>query len=84
MPLLLRVKVKPLARVSALSQLPDGTWVAKVKAPPAEGRANAELIELVAAHFRRPRSAVRIKGGAASRMKTIAIDLLEPKFRRCP
>jgi uncharacterized protein YggU (UPF0235/DUF167 family) len=47
----LRVKVKPNARVSSLVQKPDGTWLARLKSPPVDGKANQELVELVAEHF---------------------------------
>ena len=49
---LLRVRVKPNARASSLHQAPDGTWQAQLKSPPVEGKANEELISLVADHFR--------------------------------
>jgi uncharacterized protein YggU (UPF0235/DUF167 family) len=51
----------------------DGTWVATLKSPPVDGKANAELIGLVAAHFRCPKAAVSIKSGAASRLKLVSI-----------
>jgi len=40
--------VKPRARVSELTQAADGTWVATLKAPPVDGKANTELVGLVA------------------------------------
>lgn len=39
MAVILQVKVKPRAKVSELAQAPDGTWTAKMKAPPVEGNA---------------------------------------------
>jgi uncharacterized protein YggU (UPF0235/DUF167 family) len=72
-PTVIRVKVKPAARTSALTQLADGSWVAQVKAPAIEGRANRELIALVAEHFQCVKAAVSIKTGA-SRMKVVIID----------
>ena len=50
MPILL-VKAKPNARVACLTQQDDGTWLAQLKALPVDGKANAELIALVANHF---------------------------------
>ena len=44
----LAIKVKPNARESALEELRDGCWLATLKAPPVDGKANAELIALVA------------------------------------
>jgi uncharacterized protein len=69
----LRVKVKPNARSSALMQSVDGSWVAQVRAPPIEGRANEELIALVAEHFHCPKAAVSIKSGRSGRVKLLRI-----------
>jgi uncharacterized protein len=72
--LMLEVKVKPRARTSSLVQLPDGTWVAQLKSPPVDGRANEELIGLVAERFRCNKSAVFIKAGAAGRTKLVRVE----------
>lgn len=69
----LQVKVKPGARTSSLIQQADGTWLAQVKAPPVDGKANAELIALVARHFRVPKSAVEIRSGAGGRTKLVRV-----------
>lgn len=71
--IILQVKVKPRARVSELSQAPDGTWIAKLKAPPVDGKANEELIALVAERFHCRRAAVEIKAGASGRMKLVKV-----------
>jgi len=73
-PTLIRVKVKPNARESSLEQLADGSWLAKVRSPAAEGRANRELLALVAGHFGCPRTAVSVKSGTTSRTKLIRIE----------
>ena len=70
----LRVKVKPGSRQEELTELPDGSWLARVKAPPVDGKANAALIALVAAHFGVPRARVNIKSGAGSRMKLVQLE----------
>jgi uncharacterized protein (TIGR00251 family) len=70
----LRVKVKPGARKASLTQLEDGSWIASVKAPPVDGKANQALIELVAEHFGVRKSAVSIRSGASGRLKTIDVD----------
>ncbi len=72
--MILQVKVKPRSRASALEQLPDGTWVARLKSPPVDGKANAELVTLVAEHFRCPKSSVSIRAGASGRLKIIRVD----------
>jgi uncharacterized protein (TIGR00251 family) len=70
----LRIRVKPNARTSSLEPQEDGSWVARVKSPPIDGRANEELVALVAERFGCPKSAVRVKSGAAARMKLLEID----------
>ncbi len=49
--MILVVKVKPNARTSALAHSDDGDWIATLRSPPVDGKANAELIGLVAAHY---------------------------------
>ena len=73
MPVTLQVKVKPNASVSTLEQAADGTWLARLKSPPVDGKANQELIGLVASHFGCRKSAVAIKAGAAGRMKLVTV-----------
>jgi len=71
---ILQVKVKPRARVSELSQAPDGTWIARLKSPPVDGKANEELIALVAEHFRCRKACVVIKTGASGRTKLVRVE----------
>lgn len=70
----IQVKVKPNARASVLEQVEDGTWHARLKAPPVDGEANVELIRLVAKTLGCAKSAVSIKRGASSRIKLLEID----------
>lgn len=71
---IVRVKVKPNARESSLSDAGDGTWLARVKAPPVDGKANAELIALLARHFGCRKSQVSISSGAGARMKLVRLE----------
>ncbi len=61
--------------MSGLEEQPDGTWLARVKAPPVDGKANAALIELVAESFGVRKAQVTIKSGAGARLKLVQIDL---------
>jgi uncharacterized protein len=70
----LRVKVKPNSRVASLVQANDGTWQARVRAPPVDGKANAELVALVAEHFKCRKSAVLIRAGVSGRDKLVRIE----------
>ena len=47
--------------------------MARVKALPVDGKANAALIALVAEHFGLRKSAVSIKSGAAGTLKLVQI-----------
>lgn len=72
--LVIQVKVRPSARESTLEQSADGTWLAQLKAAPVDGKANEELIALVAKRFECRKSAVTIKSGASGRMKLVRIE----------
>jgi uncharacterized protein (TIGR00251 family) len=69
----IRVKVKPNSRISTFEQAEGGTWLARLRAAPIDGKANEELIALVAEHFQCLKSAVSIKSGAAGRLKLVRI-----------
>ncbi len=71
--MLVRVRVKPNARQARIEAAPDGSLIAWLKSPPVEGRANAELIELLAQRFGTPRSRVRIRAGRTGRSKLVEI-----------
>ena len=51
-----------------------GRIEAKVRAPPEEGQANAELVQLVAAALAVPAARVRVTAGHTSRRKTLSVD----------
>jgi uncharacterized protein (TIGR00251 family) len=70
----IQVKVKPNARVSALERQADGSWLAQLKSPPVDGKANEELIALVARQFGKRKAQVSIRSGASGRMKLVQVD----------
>jgi Uncharacterized conserved protein len=70
----IQVKVKPNARVSQIEEAADGVWLAQLKSQPIDGKANEELIALIAKRFGCPKSAVSIKSGASGRMKRVCIQ----------
>ena len=72
---IIQVKVKPNARASALEEADKGPWLAQLKSPPVDGKANKELIALIARHFECPKSAVSIKSGASGRIKLVKIAI---------
>ena len=71
---IIQVKVKPNARVAMLEEMGDGTWLARVKSPPAEGKANDELVAMIARQFNRRKSQVVVRTGASARVKLVAIE----------
>jgi uncharacterized protein (TIGR00251 family) len=72
--IVIQVKVKPNSRVSALEQVEAGSFLAQLRAAPVDGKANEELIALVASRFKCRKSAVSIKSGASGRMKLVRIE----------
>ncbi|HEY6123445.1 MAG TPA: DUF167 domain-containing protein [Steroidobacteraceae bacterium] len=70
----LRLKVKPGSREEGLEELDDGSWLARVKAPPVDGKANTAVIALVARHFGLRKAQVNIKSGASGRMKLVVLE----------
>jgi uncharacterized protein (TIGR00251 family) len=70
----LRLKVKPGSRDESLTEQDDGTWLARVKAPPVDGKANAAVIALVAAHFGLRKAQVTIRSGASGRLKLVQLE----------
>ena len=70
----IQVKVKPNSRQSTLVQEANGEWLAHLKSPPVNGKANAELVGLVAKRFECRKAAVSIKRGASARMKLVQIE----------
>ncbi|HEY9064345.1 MAG TPA: DUF167 domain-containing protein [Burkholderiaceae bacterium] len=73
----IQVKVKPNARQSLLEPAGDGTWLAQLKSPPIDGKANTELIALIARHFGCAKSAVTIRSGASGRTKLVHVAAAE-------
>ncbi len=70
----IRVKVSTGCRTSSLTEPVDGVWLARLKASPVDGKANAELMTLMAGHFGCAKSAVSIRSGAHARLKLLRIE----------
>ena len=62
-----------LPRKQEVTQSPDGSYLVKVLSPAREGKANKELIDLLANYFRIPKSRIEIISGAKSRSKIVEI-----------
>ena len=70
----LQVRVKPNSREPGLEELSDGSWQARVQSPPVDGKANRELVALIARHFKLRKAQVEVRSGASGRMKRVRID----------
>jgi uncharacterized protein (TIGR00251 family) len=71
--LLLRLHVQPRASVNAIAGLQGDALKLRLTTPPVDGKANKAVIAYLAKFFHLPKSALVIKSGQQSRIKTIAI-----------
>lgn len=73
----LRLRVSPKARragIEGIAELPDGPALkVAVTAPPADGKANAAVIALLAKALGVPKSALVVTAGASARIKTVEV-----------
>ena len=72
--LLLRLRVQPRAGRNAFAEPFGDALKVKLKAPPVDGRANAELLRFIAECFDVPRGAVALVSGQQSRTKQLRIQ----------
>lgn len=75
--LTLSVRLTPRASRDGIDGVDQGTagthLKARVRAVPEDGRANAALVELVAAELHVPKSTVTVAAGQTARLKTLHI-----------
>ncbi len=71
------LRVQPRARQDELVRRPDGTLVARVRAPAIEGRANDAVCALLARRLGVSRSSVAVVQGHRSRAKVIQVQSLD-------
>jgi uncharacterized protein len=75
-PARLRVRVSPGARRPELVGRLGNAWKLRVSAPPERGRANDEVVALLAAGLGLARSEVRVVAGQTTRDKVVEVDRL--------
>jgi len=68
----IQVKVKPGSKNEEVTQKGD-TLIVTTKEPPKEGRANRQVIKLLAKHFKVPQNQVKLISGFKKRDKVIEI-----------
>lgn len=67
------VTVKPQAKNEEVRKIAEGEYIALLRAPAREGKANEAFIALLADHFSVPKSSVKIIRGQRSRKKLVEI-----------
>jgi uncharacterized protein (TIGR00251 family) len=68
------IKVIPRSSQSRVEKLADGTYKVWVTVVPEKGKANKEVIKLLAKYFQVSKSQVEIVGGQTTRIKMIDIN----------
>ena len=69
----INVKVIPKSSVQHITESLEGDLRVKLKSPPVEGRANQELIELLAKYYKVSKSQVEIVKGLTSKNKVVEV-----------
>lgn len=69
-----QVLVKTHARKNSVVVREDGSLFVCVTVPPVEGKANEQVIALLAKYFRKPKTAIAIVGGKHSKRKLVEIS----------
>jgi uncharacterized protein YggU (UPF0235/DUF167 family) len=70
----IRVRLTPRSAREELAERPDGSYAARVTAPPVDGRANEALCRLVAARAGVAPSRVSVVRGAKGREKVVRVE----------
>ncbi len=71
--MIIAVTVKPNSGKSQVDEAKDGSLIVRLKSAPVDGKANDELIKLLAEYFNVPQSRILIKSGKISNKKLIEI-----------
>ncbi|BAQ62298.1 hypothetical protein GM3708_2704 [Geminocystis sp. NIES-3708] len=70
------VKVKPKSKQQKIEQNLEGIWIINLKSAPINGKANQELISMIAEEFSVKKSQIKIKSGLSNQNKIVEIDNL--------
>jgi len=71
----IEVKVKPNSKQQKIEKVSLNNYLIHLKSSPVDGKANAELIQLLTKQFGVSKSQVVIKLGLSSRQKVVEINL---------
>jgi uncharacterized protein len=79
---ILSIRVIPRAGRSGVAGTRGGALLVRLNAPPVEGAANAELIEVIADLLEVPKRAVAIVAGERSRVKRVRVTGIDADHAR--
>ncbi|MFM7887641.1 MAG: DUF167 domain-containing protein [Pseudanabaena sp.] len=68
------IKVKPNSKKQAIIEEDDGSLTVYLQSPPVDGKANQELVVLLAKKFGVPKSNISIQAGLSGRNKLVNIE----------
>ena len=68
------IKVKPNSKQQKIIEQSDGSLLVYLKSPPVDGKANQELIKILAKQYDVTRSQVTIKSGLSTKNKLVEIE----------
>lgn len=69
------IKVTTKSKKCGVERISDNALKVKVSSPPDKGKANSEVIELLADYFEIAKSSITVISGHTSRQKKIQIDI---------
>ena len=67
------VRVIPRAKVNKVAVQPDGTVRVHTTTAPTDGKATADVIKMLAEHYKVPKTSIKLLRGATSRDKVFQI-----------
>ena len=76
--IIIEVKVTPRSSKKGVAGVVGNCLAVKLTAPPVDGEANAQLIEVLADHFNIRKSSVEVIKGLSSRQKTVKLRGVTP------
>lgn len=79
---ILTIRVVPRATKSGPAGTRDGAYVIRLNAPPVEGAANAELIDLLSTLLKVPKRNITIIAGERSRTKRVQVTGIDDETAR--
>lgn len=71
----LKIKVIPNSSMNLVETELDGSLKVKLTSPPDKGKANKQLVEVLAKHYEISKSKIKILKGQTSRNKILEVEL---------